>query len=84
MFFFDDSEHLGAVDNLACKPFQNIFLLDYRPLSPDFYPAYRRVKACTDGPKMPVRTKTVLYGPIRPYTRSKNQVALSLDRNLFL
>ena len=35
---------------------------------PDFYPAYRRVKACTDGPYMPVRTFTVLYGPIRAYT----------------
>ena len=30
-----------------------------------FLPAYRRVKACTDGPYMPVRTYTVLYTPIR-------------------
>ena len=38
-------------------------------IPPDFYPAYRRVKARTDGPYMPVRTYTVPYGPRHAFTR---------------
>ena len=43
-----------------------VFLPLLSRLPPDFYPAYRRVKACTDSPYMPVRrTYTRLYTPIR-------------------
>ena len=52
---------IDALKDVCCSLFFS--------LPPDFYPAYRRVKACTDG----VQTYTALYAPLRG---GKNQVAL--------
>ena len=48
----------------------------------DFYPAYKRVKACTDGLYMPVRTYTALYAPLHAFSRGKNQVVSTRKTNL--